>query len=155
MCVAPAHSFRWRTGAICGTVWSPWGVGGELLQRYLGNCVWSVLASAGHHGNACVVNWAVHGTCSCTWIVQNGAFGAGSGLFWYDLVHCSYRETSLTQCTSRGLQGDNCAHSEDVESCWRIQTNRFMLLWSDCAICILMNITLYTCSSSPFKQKLM
>ena len=46
--------------------------------------------------------------------VRNAAYGGGSGLIWYDDVHCNGSEASLTQCTHRGLGVHSCDHNQDA-----------------------------------------
>lgn len=41
-------------------------------------------------------------------------FGSGKGIIWFDDVQCLGNETSLLNCTHRGLLISNCAHSEDA-----------------------------------------
>ena len=46
--------------------------------------------------------------------VGRAAYGQGSGDIVLDDVHCASSETSLVDCSHRGLGVDNCAHSEDA-----------------------------------------
>ncbi|XP_075952840.1 scavenger receptor cysteine-rich domain-containing protein DMBT1-like [Anarhichas minor] len=41
-------------------------------------------------------------------------FGQGSGPIWLDGLQCSGTESSLTDCTHRGLGTPNCGHSKDA-----------------------------------------
>ena len=42
------------------------------------------------------------------------AFGRGNGPIWYDNVHCSGSEATLTQCAHDGLGVHNCNHWNDA-----------------------------------------
>ena len=46
--------------------------------------------------------------------LRNAAYGRVSGPTWYDDVHCSGSEASLTQCTHRGLGVHYCDHWYDA-----------------------------------------
>ncbi|XP_031698507.1 scavenger receptor cysteine-rich domain-containing group B protein-like [Anarrhichthys ocellatus] len=41
-------------------------------------------------------------------------FGQGSGPIWLDDLQCAGTESSLKDCTHRGLGTHNCGHSEDA-----------------------------------------
>ena len=41
-------------------------------------------------------------------------YGQGSGQIWLDNVGCKGGESSLLQCSHRGIGINNCGHSEDV-----------------------------------------
>ncbi|XP_075952836.1 scavenger receptor cysteine-rich domain-containing protein DMBT1-like [Anarhichas minor] len=45
---------------------------------------------------------------------RSAHFGQGSGPIWLDDLQCSGNESSLTDCTHRGLGTHNCGHSEDA-----------------------------------------
>ena len=44
----------------------------------------------------------------------HAAYGQGSGPVWYDEVHCSGSEATLTQCAHNGLGVHDCSHWEDA-----------------------------------------
>ena len=88
--------------------------------------------SGPHEGRVEVLHNGAWGTvCSFSWDLQDAtvvcrqlgygravaalaAYGGGSGPIWYDDVHCSGSEASLTQCAHHGLGLHSCDHSEDA-----------------------------------------
>jgi hypothetical protein len=46
--------------------------------------------------------------------LPQASFGSGKGIIWFDDVRCFGNETSLLNCSHRGIGVSNCAHSEDA-----------------------------------------
>ena len=77
----------------------------------------------GSWGTVCDDNWDLQdATVVCRQVgygkavaaVGNAAYGEGRGPIWYDAVHCSGSEASLTQCAHRGLGVHYCDHWQDA-----------------------------------------
>ncbi len=76
---------------------------------------------SGTWGTVCEDHWELQeATVTCRQlgygraVAARTAYGGGSGPIWYDNVHCSGSEASLTQCSHRGLGVHDCDHSRDV-----------------------------------------
>ncbi|XP_075952817.1 scavenger receptor cysteine-rich domain-containing protein DMBT1-like [Anarhichas minor] len=65
---------------------------------------------------------------------RSAHFGQGSGPIWLDDLQCSGTESSLTDCTHRGLGTHNCGHSEDAGAiCEDVTTVRLVNSNSSCS----------------------
>ena len=77
----------------------------------------------GYWGSVCTDDWSWQdakvvcrqlGYGRAVTAVTNAGYRGGSGPIWYDNVHCSGSEASLTQCAHRGLGVHNCTHWQDA-----------------------------------------
>ncbi|XP_021368435.1 deleted in malignant brain tumors 1 protein-like [Mizuhopecten yessoensis] len=51
--------------------------------------------------------------------VKDAAFGRGTGPIWFDNVRCLGNESTIFECSHRGIGTHNCNHTEDVGvMCW-------------------------------------
>ncbi|XP_006803765.2 deleted in malignant brain tumors 1 protein-like [Neolamprologus brichardi] len=112
------------------------GVEGEvrLVNRGYGSCSGRVeIFHSGQWGTVCDDSWGredaqvVCRQLGCGRVLSiptNAQIGQGTGPIWMDDVHCTGRESKLSECPHSGLGSHNCGHSEDTGViCQEIQEN--------------------------------